>query len=195
MILGDDPCLLDNVMKKALSSLYEELATCDWYVREHEVVNLFVSGHLLPISGLDPRQVGIEAPVLKVKTTRSEKIRARKDLVIWREPNTTLWKNCPADQRYDDEALLRYGSRPYAIIEWKNVSAISQQKWEVRRRREDDIEWLKINSKAGMMTVGYAIGIDQSVRLVFRSTKVVNGIATTFLGLPQARAAATGLSD
>ena len=189
MNLTNDPSELDSLIRRALSSLYEELAVCDWYVREHEVVNLFVSGHLLSTRDLDPRQVAIEGPVLKVLETDGEKLGVRKDVVVWRTPNTTLWKSCPTNERLNNDARLRFGSRPYAIIEWKNISGVTKGPSRVLREHAGDIRWLITNTKAGMMVVGFAVLVDQSHRPVITATKIVAGVASPFMTLPQAAAA------
>jgi hypothetical protein len=66
---GEDPiAIFEQLFRAALKSLLSDLAKAPWYVREREVVNLFVFGHLIPQfeeKNLDISQLGIEVPVQK----------------------------------------------------------------------------------------------------------------------------------
>jgi hypothetical protein len=155
--------------------MYEELFTCDCYVREHEVVNLFVFGHLVPMfmkHDLDLRQIGIEYPVLKVKEGVKSKRGARKDLVIWPRSAATLWN----------------GYRPLAVIEWKHISRITSRPPEVRAAHLKDINWLTVNKD--MMRVGYAVLVERTASdLLLTCTRVQGESNTSFLRLPAAEKA------
>ena len=46
--LPDAVTVFDQMMHDSLPAFFEELAAHDCYVREHEIVSLFVFGHLIP---------------------------------------------------------------------------------------------------------------------------------------------------
>ena len=74
--LPDPIGTFERLFRAALESFIPDLAASPWYVRERDVVNLFVFGHLLPQfqnEDLDIRQVGIEIPVLKLPDSSTEK--------------------------------------------------------------------------------------------------------------------------
>lgn len=161
--------LIDKFMRESLPPFYEELRLSDCYVREHEVVNLFVFGHLVPLfqqNGLDLRQIGIEYPVSKLPSSARSKPRARKDLVIWPRVGATLWN----------------GYEPLAIVEWKHISAKTDRPLEVREGFKKDIEWLKRNRDK--MRVGFAVLVERSSDSLTLECVRVQERAQLFLGLP-----------
>lgn len=156
---------LDGFLQEGLSGLFEDLCRCNWYIREHEIVNLFVFSQLVPLfrkHDLDLTTIGIEFPTMQVRVSPRSKLRARKDLVIWPEARTTLWKGCDPSRVTEWEELHTLGRKPLAIIEWKNISRITKHPTVARREHDLDIEWLKRNLLGGMMNVGYAVLVDQS---------------------------------
>jgi hypothetical protein len=167
----------DQMLKSSLGSLYQELVLNDCYVREHEVVNLFVFGHLVPAfvrETLDLRQIGIEYPVQKIKATKTAKERARKDLVVWPKCGATLW-----NQHY-----------PLAVVEWKHISRLTKYPNKSRREHEQDIGWLVENQD--LMQVGYAVIVEHTAATLSLSCTRVQGqtLNRNFCILPKASAAA-----
>ena len=73
-----DPCgTFDELFRAALKTLLDDLASAPWYVREREVVNLFVFRHLIrefQTEKLDIRQLCIEVPVLKLRKSTNEEL-------------------------------------------------------------------------------------------------------------------------
>ena len=64
--LSDPIGAFERLFRAALESFLPDLAASPWYVREREIVNLSVFGHLLPQfqdERLDIGQIGIEVPV------------------------------------------------------------------------------------------------------------------------------------
>lgn len=179
---------LDQLIHRGLTGLFNELQTCNWYVREHELVNLFVFGNLVPMfqeRGLDLTMIGIEYPAMQAIASESSRFGARKDLVIWPEPRMTLWKGCELTRGMELSTLHALGCKPLAIIEWKNISRITRTPVEVRNGHQLDIEWLRRNVEANMVQVGFAVLVDQSTNLVRLNCKrVANGTASDFLRLP-----------
>jgi hypothetical protein len=156
---------LDDFLKEGLSGLFDDLCRFDWYVREHEIVNLFVFSQLVPLfqkHDIDLTTIGIEFPAMQVPLSERSRFGARKDLVIWPEGRTTLWKGCDLSKVTEWQQLHEPGRKPLAIIEWKNISRITAHPTVARAEHKMDIEWLKRNLRGGMMTVGYAVLVDQS---------------------------------
>jgi hypothetical protein len=63
---GNDPQSIgrfETILHSSLTGLFEELGRSDWYIREHEIVNLFTFGYLVPefqAHGLDFTMIGID---------------------------------------------------------------------------------------------------------------------------------------
>ncbi len=179
----------EEILGVALAGLFGELSRSDWYVREHEVVNLFAFGHLVPEfqkRGLDLTMIGIECPTMQVGVDERSRFGARKDLVIWPWGRTTLWKGCDLSRGMDLRTLHARGSKPFAVIEWKATSLISTASLktaEIAHGR--DIDWLKRNLDGGMMTVGYAILVHQRTRDISLTCRRVSGKPATVTDLPE----------
>lgn len=109
------------ILKRSLLGLDGFLKKCTWDGRENEVVNLYAHDYLVneispegPFKSLS--QVGIEVAVLQVTGSINKYV--RKDLVIWSQPQMTVWTD---------------NSSPAVIMEWKrNIPAACGP----------DIEWL-----------------------------------------------------
>ena len=190
------PDLLAGILEQTLPALVEDLRASEWYVSEHAVVNLFVFAHLVPAFqelGLDLTLMGIEASVLQVEKEMPTKLSARKDLVIWHAPRTTRWKGCQISRPVDREHHRKYGCKPLAVIEWKNISRITARPNDVESDHVADLEWLRANLSMGMIGVGYAILVDQrqerAPRLTCRRV-TKDGEPQDFVVLPKATAAA-----
>lgn len=124
--LPDPTHTFDGLFRAALETLLPELADAPWYVREREVVNLFVFRHLVPqfqAANLDISQIGIEVPVRKSPKTAKEKHGKYADIVVWPHNKATLWRNC----------------RPLIHIEWKNISCREKSPQKLEREHEKDI--------------------------------------------------------
>src|ERR1035437_7091358 len=160
--------LFEKLLHESLTSLFKELRDSNWYIREREIVNLFTFGHLVPRfleQGLDLTMIGIEVPTLSAPRTEKAKIGSPKDLVIWAEPRTTLWKGCELFLGMDLKTLRVHGRKPFAIIEWTATNRIrdTAAAQRVQRDHKYDIEGLIRNLDGGMMTIGYAILVEQRV--------------------------------
>jgi hypothetical protein len=77
--------VFENLLRAALLSLVPDLADAPWYIRESEVVNLFVFTHVVrefQDAGFDIGQISIEVPVRNVS---GKKASVYADLIIgWR---------------------------------------------------------------------------------------------------------------
>jgi hypothetical protein len=157
--LGNDPQSIqrfETILHASLTWLFNKLRDCNWYIREHEIVNLFTFGELVPqfqAHGLDLTMIGIECPVMQVEVDKRSRFGARKDLVIWPERLTTLWKDCELTPHMKLKDLHALGRKPFAIIEWKVISRIhSADVIKQQRAHLQDIAWLTRNLKDHMMT-------------------------------------------
>lgn len=198
--------LLDDIVIETLPPLIEEVGRSNWFVREHDVVNLYVFGYLVPVfirHGLDLTLIGIESPVLKADPedpvkAKASKYGSRRDLVIWREPRTTCWKGCELGNRLrsatEHKAYLRQrGTRPLAVIEWKNIHPAMSSPEGVEAGYQDDIAWLKWNAQHGMFDVGYAILLDQRGATANLICQKIDKHGASRLPLPRSSAATAGL--
>jgi hypothetical protein len=166
---GEDPiAIFEQLFRAALKSLLSDLAKAPWYVREREVVNLFVFSHLIPQfqeKNLDISQLGIEVPVQKLpksieatvgkpaelplspdkahvlKPSKQVKEARGKyaDIVVWPHAEATLWQTC----------------RLLVHIEWKHISCRTPNPPNLEQAHADDICLLKHNRT--LVCVSYAI--------------------------------------
>ena len=148
---------LTNSFRASLGTLLEDLAGAPWYVREREVVNLFVFGHLIrefQNANLDIRQISIEMPVLKLPRDSSanlvsaslnprETLGKYADIVVWPHIKATRWLTC----------------KPLVHIEWKNISCREEKPGNLVRDHRQDIRTLKHNRS--LVSVSYAVLTDQ----------------------------------
>jgi hypothetical protein len=184
---AEDPiATFERLFRAALKSLLPDLAACPWYVREREVVNLFVFQHLIPRfqkKKLDISQLGIEVPVLKRPKANCDKpeeveigqvgmgtpaLKPEKrpreavgryaDIVVWPHSKATRWRTC----------------RPLAHIEWKNISCLEKHPEMLKRQHDRDI-CLLMHSRE-LVCVSYAVLTDQRNKHVeLRCTRIVDG--------------------
>lgn len=171
---GEDPIVIfEELFHTALGKLLPELAKAPWYVREREVVNLFVFGHLIPQfqkKNLDISQLGIEVAVQKLpKIIEAESDGAKSskqaremlgryaDIVVWPHAEATLWQTC----------------KPLVQVEWKHISCRTERPPDIKKGHEDDIRLLQHNRS--LVCVSYAVltewHMDQRERYVEVSCK------------------------
>jgi hypothetical protein len=151
----------DGLFRAVLGTLLPDLADAPCYVREREVVNLFVFGHLIPqfqTEKLDIRQVGIEVPLLKSRKTAKEKLGKSADIVVWLHNKATSWRRC----------------RPLVHIEWKNISCREKNPRALEREHEEDVCSLTENRE--FVCVSYAVLTDwRNRRVEVRCKRIVHG--------------------
>jgi len=199
--------LLDEILRKSFQGLFDDLCCCEWYVREHEVVNLFVFGHLVPLflrHQLDLTRIGIEVQVLQVDHSplQKKKFGARKDIVIWSEAKMTPSKGVDLSVMRPCLIELRGpGQKPFAVMEWKHISRFTKRHKavcavedlyskplcrHVRCEHERDKDWLRENVQGGMLRVGYAVLVDHNTHpeVTLMCRKVLDGSEEDFLTLP-----------
>jgi hypothetical protein len=131
---------MQEILNTAFKDLDNFISDSDWYGRENEVVNIFAHKFLLkyignsPLTSLD--QIGIEVAVKQLSAENGKEL-VRKDLVIWKEGDTSVWNR-------RGEIV----NNPLAIIEWK-VNDIS--------KCEYDIAWLSEYKKVYPEVLGYSV--------------------------------------
>lgn len=202
---GKDPIgTFERLFRAALESLLPDLAASPWYVREREVVNLFIFRHLLPrfqMEKLDISQIGIEVPVLKrsnANCDQTEEVRISEsdsepsvgksgkapreavgkyaDIVVWPHSRATRWRTC----------------RPLAHIEWKNISCLKKDGRELVRQHERDICLLK--HSRDLVWMSYAVLTDQRDQHVeLRCTRIANTNQTEDFLAPSSRVLPAGI--
>jgi len=126
-----------ELLEQALGDLGQFLRESDWYGRENELVNLFAHSFLLmdQSNGLQASQLGIEVAVKQLQREEAKAL-VRKDLVIWRKPNQTVW----ADESPTND--------PAVVIEFKINDA---------RKCAPDIEWLCSFTSIYPEVLGYSV--------------------------------------
>lgn len=193
-----------------MEGLFKELCCCEWYIREHEAVNLFVFGHLVHLfeqyPQLDITQIGIEVPVLQVDPRQEKKkYGARKDVVIWSKGKMTPFKGVDVSTLSRCLIDLRApGQKPFAVMEWKHISRFTEcpegrcdpvdlhpksPKCPCKHTlcaHERDKEWLRENLKGNMLRVGYAVLIDHKTHpaVTLKCHRLTNTSEKEFLVLP-----------
>jgi hypothetical protein len=161
--LPDPIGTFERLFIAALKSLLPDLADAPWHVREREVVNLFVFGHLIPqfqTENLNISQTSIEVAVLNIPDPENEnpKLSVSADIVVWPHKKATLWQTC----------------RPLARVEWKNISCREKAPRDLERQHDEDI--LRLNRNQQLAYVSYAVLTDQRDKHVrLRCTRFVDG--------------------
>lgn len=144
--LPDRIAKFERLFRAALESFLPDLADAPWYVREREVVNLFVFRHLIrefQIEKLDIGQIGIEVPVQKLPESSKAKLSKSADIVVWLHNKATIWQTC----------------KPLVHIEWKNISCREKNPGEKERQYEQDI--CDLNHNRRRVCVSYAVLTNQ----------------------------------
>ena len=158
---------IDSLIRSALESFVRDIRSDDLWRREHELVNLFVFGHLVPksrgsgvISDLTQIGIGTAVPQLKRRWTRRKDSDVCKDVVIWPEPGMTCW---------DDNGKPEYF--PLSVLEWKSLNRQDRGPRLPKRKREryeKDLQWLCDMSSwtmdRNLPFVGYRVFVDQTTR-------------------------------
>lgn len=125
------------LIDQALGNLGQYLLNSDWYGRENELVNLFAHSFLLNEQSISllPSQIGIEVAVKQIQTEGAKAL-VRKDLVIWKEPNQTVWnERAPTND-------------PAVVVEFK-INDI--------RKCSPDVEWLRLFTATHPGVIGYSV--------------------------------------
>jgi hypothetical protein len=140
--LANPTSAFERIFSEALESCVIDLTDAPWFIREREVVNLFVFRHLLPrfqMEGLDISQIGIEIPVRVSPETDGHKPGVYGDIIVWMHAKATVWRTC----------------KPLARIEWKHASCREKTLTSLMKGHKKDIAHLERN--AHLATLNYAV--------------------------------------
>lgn len=153
---------LDELVREALQAFAADLDGRVWLAKELDCVNRFVFRHLAPRArpgGVlhDLGQIRIEGNTPQPPGIGS-KLSARKDLVIWADPDATCFDDPHGDGRW----LAPH--TPLAIIEWKA---------DLRARKRvrldpHDLAWLGAAARHWPGFVGYAVLLHRDSLLAAR---------------------------
>lgn len=153
---------LDDLVRQALHAFADDLSGRTWLAKELDCVNRFVFRHLArcvrpggPLNDLG--QIRIEGNTPQPPGIGS-KVSARKDLVIWADPDAT----CFHDPRGDGRWLAPH--TPLAIIEWK--ADLRAQKRP--RLNAHDLNWLGAAARHWPAFTGYAVLLHRDVLMAAR---------------------------
>jgi hypothetical protein len=167
--LADPTGTFEGLFRTALESLLPDLADAPWYVRERDVVNLFVFGHLVPQfqdARLDIGQIGIEVPAQVLPERPNERPSVYADIVVWQHNKATVWRTC----------------KPLAGIEWKNISCRAKKTAHLEGEHKKDILHLRHNSH--LSSVSYAVLTARQGGIVeLRCKRIAPGIEDEFISL------------
>jgi hypothetical protein len=164
--LPNPTVIFERLFRAALESLLPDLATAPWYVREREVVNLFMFGHLVPqfqlqTENLDIGQIGIEVPVKVFPQNDDERPSVYADIAVWPHSKAGVWRTC----------------KPFARIEWKNISCREKSGSDLERQHQDDIDHLRHNCRLAFLN--YAVLTSRrGGKVELRCTRIVDGTPT-----------------
>ena len=131
---------MDRIIEKALKNFDNFLKDTNWYGRENEVVNIFAHKFLAEYVGEKPLlsldQLGIEVAVKQLDSEKGKEL-VRKDLVIWKYGDTSVWNE-------KGEII----NNPLVIIEWK-VNDVKKCSY--------DIGWLGEYTRKYPDVTGYSV--------------------------------------
>jgi hypothetical protein len=129
----------DELLRAKLINFIKEIESEGWFGKERELLNRFVFNNLAKIIKdgspfFSLAQIGIEVRVKQA--IEGGKKEVCKDLVIWRQPNQTVWT--------EDNV-------PLCIIEWKHRNKVPYT---------EDINWLKKYTEINPGCIGVALNIE-----------------------------------
>jgi hypothetical protein len=163
---------LDRAVEGALRDLHRQLPS-GWVGRERELVSLFSFGHLSRFFAVENEmlkhqsQIGIEVTVKQTKHLPNMKNTVCKDLVIWREPATTVWNR--------DGDL---NTTPMGVIEWKCKTRFNSARFYEDEILKYDTDWLSEFTRQNPDSTGYLVLADlTSARSRMRCDRFESGRA------------------
>jgi hypothetical protein len=160
---------LDAIIEQSLRTFASEVLLSPWHGREHEMVSLFVLGHLIrhcvPHGPLHLTQIGIDVGVKQLEERKPGNVMGptkdvQKDLVIWSEPAMTLWNS--------DGQIV---NEPLVVMEWKVIYR-SHKKGALADHKYDK-HWLEETAKrVGPHFLGYAVLVNMCQPRMLTCAKV-----------------------
>lgn len=141
--------MIDDLVRGALTAFIDDFTSSHWWGKEHDCVNRFVHGFLMPQCGASsvlrhPTQIGIEVGVAQPRGLFARGA-ARKDVVIWPEPWMSCWNEAWKPVNY-----------PLAVMEWKVLRTTRPLGCH-----QHDREWLGGLSREREEFVGYSVTMNR----------------------------------
>jgi hypothetical protein len=168
--LSEPTGTFERLFHAVLKTLLPDLADAPWYVREREVVNLFVFRHLIPqfqTEHLDISQLGIEVPVQVSPGSDKGRPSVYADIVVWWHSKATVWRTC----------------KPLARIEWKNISCREQSPANLKRQHRENVRCFHQNWQ--FASLNYAVlTARQRGSVEVCCTRIVDGVREEMLPVP-----------
>ncbi|MBT8319251.1 MAG: hypothetical protein KJP01_03900 [Gramella sp.] len=146
---------MKEFLKHKLTEFFYEIQQNEWYGKERELVSRFAFSKL--VSNInstpefyDPAQIGIEVRVKQIEGIKKKEF-VCKDLIIWKQPNSTAWTK---------------HNIPIVIMEWKHNNGQPYNK---------DIQWLEEYTSINKSCFGIALNIDTKFKFQLSATLIENG--------------------
>lgn len=138
-------------INEALESFSLWLKSRPWRGKEHDCVNLFA--HKFLFEKIAPNapvhtasQIRIECGLKQPTNGNYNKPAARKDLIIWEDPEQTCWSE-----------VWEPVNIPKAVMEWK-VKFRPKPKKEIFNSHDD--QWIKLFTEEHPDCIGYVVTVD-----------------------------------
>jgi hypothetical protein len=149
--------MLQHHLKRMLIEFLDEIKKEKWFGKERELISRFVFSKLVNNIGCcenlyDTAQIGIEVRVKQITTNGKKEV--CKDLVIWNQPNQTVWSS---------------DKPPLCIMEWKHRN---------KKPSESDIKWLLKYSEANNSCFGIALNVENEKEYRLNAVLIENGKIT-----------------
>jgi hypothetical protein len=146
---------LKALLKQILTEFFFEIQQDEWFGKERELVSRFAFSKLVTNINSNPEfynpaQIGIEVRVKQLSGINKKEF-VCKDLIIWKEPNSTAWTN---------------NNVPLVIMEWKHNNG---------KPHNYDIQWLEEYTSINKSCFGIALNIDTKKEFQLTATLIENG--------------------
>lgn len=140
---------IDNLVRSSLTAFIDDFSVARWWGKEHDCVNRFVHGFLMPQCSpssflVHPTQIGIEVGVAQPRNLFARGA-ARKDVVIWPQPWMSCWSEAWEAVNY-----------PMAVMEWKALRSARRLSCHPHDRA-----WLAGLAKERSDFVGYSVTMNR----------------------------------
>ena len=146
--------MLQQHILRMLNEFIIEIKNEHWFGKEREIVSRFAFSNLVKNIGcceqlFDPGQIAIEVRVKQIKENGKKEV--CKDLVIWSQPNQTVWSNYNV---------------PLCIMEWKHRTKFPY---------EYDVDWLENYTTCYENCFGIAINVENESKYELKALLVEQG--------------------
>lgn len=138
-----------------LTEFFLEIQKENWPAKEREIISRFAFSKLVKNTDqcpkfYDPAQLGIEVRVKQIFGENKKEF-VCKDLIIWKDPNSTAWTQ---------------NNLPIVIMEWK---------YNNKAPSEYDIDWLKNFTQENQSCIGIAVNIDNTPNYMLKALLIEKG--------------------